>query len=154
MKNKKTTLFFMISIISILAIIVILLHYFSFPESAVPYSVESSVIEIDPLDSKYYVDDTFTVSGNTTFAKDGEIRVHFYLNYYIHGIKARPDNISRDVAAQILPGKSGLNRWSATIDTTGFWPDEYIITAYANNQEINTSRTVLLINKNKNGEIS
>ena len=154
MKNKKTTLFFMISIISILAIIVILLHYFSFPESAMPYSVESSVIEIDPPDSKYYVDDTFTVSGNTTFAKDGEVRVHLYLNYYIHGIKARPDNISRDVVAQIVPGKSGLNRWSATIDTTGFWPDEYIITAYANNQEINTSRTVLLINENKNGENS
>jgi hypothetical protein len=150
MNDKKVLLFFIALILIILAIVISFLHIYVHPEIFAQDSVKSQVIGIDQPDSEYYINDTFTVSGNTTLSKDDEIRVYFYLNYFIHGMKVRPDNTSRDVLAQIVPGKSGLNRWSATIDTTGFWPDEYIITAYNNNsQEINTSRIVVLIDRDE-----
>jgi hypothetical protein len=93
------------------------------------------------------------VSGNTTLSGGEEVIVSFYLNSYIHGIKARPDNISGRVATQVVSGGSGLNQWSAVIDTTGFWPDEYMITAYSRNRpEVNASRIIVLNNRDDGEE--
>jgi hypothetical protein len=124
-----------------------------FPELDTYDPVKSPAIGIDPAGARYYAGDRFTVSGNSTLSGGKEIIVRFYLNSYIHGIKARPDNTSVMVATRVVPGGSGLNRWSAAIDTTGFWPDEYIITAYSNNRpEINASRIIVLNNRDDSGE--
>ncbi|MCK4269522.1 MAG: hypothetical protein KAW93_03495 [Methanogenium sp.] len=73
-------------------------------------------------------------------------RQAFFRDAFIHGIKIRPEKTSVEVVTEVLPGKSGNNRWSALINTTGFWPGENMVTAYSNkNWAINSTKKVLLI---------
>ncbi|WP_317136785.1 WD40 repeat domain-containing protein [Methanochimaera problematica] len=105
-------------------------------------------IEIDPLNQEYYAGDMLIVSGNTTLAEGEDIRVLFYRNAFVSGMKIRPEKTSTEVMTKVVTNKSGFNRWSAAINTTGFWAGENIVAAYCNKDPgINSGQKVVLISK-------
>jgi hypothetical protein len=110
-----------------------------------PAGSDFSRIYIDTLNPEYTVGDEFVVSGNTTLGKGDEIRILLFRNTFISGLKDSAKKNSIEMIPKILSDESGNNRWSAVINTTGFWQGEYIIIASSKNDwKINSSRNIVL----------
>jgi hypothetical protein len=147
-KNKTTPILLLFFAILISLVILAFLLPSDVIQKDMPDSINPPEIEIDELGPEYFVGDEFLASGNTTLAEGEKIRVLFYQNAFVHG-RIRPDKTSIEAVTEVKSGKSGVNRWSAVINTTGFWPGECILTAYSNKSwKINASQKITLIDRN------
>jgi trimeric autotransporter adhesin len=105
------------------------------------FSVSPPDAFIKPVGT-HTVGEKFDITGSTNLAVGDNLQVDVYSSSF------KPTGKNQDSAfsgasgvVQVLPGSSGLNSWSFSVDATGFKPDEYIVTLKGITQDVSGSAT-------------
>jgi hypothetical protein len=103
------------------------------------FLVESPIIRFDLIGHKH-IGDLFTITATTNLAVDSEILVEVYSTAFDPEIKYESGKFSGATGTvKVLRGESGLNKISFYLDSSTFFPDEYIVKAFALNSGITDS---------------
>jgi len=91
------------------------------------FSINPPAAFIDPI-GDHAVGDTFTVQGSTNLAVGDNLMVDITSSSFKPTQKTGSGEFSgANGMVTVVPGSGGLNRWSFSVDTSAFKPDEYIV---------------------------
>jgi hypothetical protein len=91
-------------------------------------NTSQEIISIDPI-SSHCVNDSFPLSGNTSLPANTSLRITIRRGSFSPGIPPQQnpwyDTISQGTT--VTPGDESGNKWTYTLNTTGSYPDEYLV---------------------------
>jgi hypothetical protein len=113
------------------------------------FTIGNPIITIDNIGDKY-IGDHFTITGQTNLNIDTKITIDVISSTFTPTNKSESGEFSgASIATNVIKddNSSGYNKFMATIDTSTFKPDEYIVTISAIGNDA-TATTLFLV---KNG---
>ena len=115
--------------------------------SQVSFLIEPPNAFIEPIPD-HAVGDVFTIGGTTNLAVGDNLMVEITSSSFAPTSKAQSGESSgAGGMVQVQPGAGGLNRWSYTVDSSTFKPDEYIVIVSAVLQNAKGSSTFRIVDK-------